>query len=101
MHLSIDPNTNHINSGGYYYDSNGNLTQSPLLGVETFTYDAENRIVSATAGSNGTDTYGYGPDSKRVYKKHPNGNEEYYFWVGSKKLGTYSWGRMDRGIWWW
>jgi RHS repeat-associated protein len=54
-------------------------------------------MVSATAGINGTDTYGYGPDSKRVYKMHPNGNEEYYFWLGSKKLGAYTLGTNGSG----
>jgi RHS repeat-associated protein len=54
-------------------------------------------MVSATAGINGTDTYGYGPDSKRVYKMHPNGNEEYYFWLGSKKLGVYTLGTNGSG----
>ena len=96
MHLSIDPNTNRINSGGYYYDNNGNLTQVPGF-AGTYTYDVENRIVSAATGSNGTDTYAYGPDSKRVYKMHPNGIEEYYFWVGSKKLGTYQLGANGSG----
>jgi hypothetical protein len=54
-------------------------------------------VVSATAVGNGTDTYGYGPDSKRVCKMHPNGSEEYYLWLGSKKLGVYTLGTNGSG----
>ena len=95
--MGIDATSNRITSGGYSYDNNGNLTQSPLVIPATYSYDVENRMVSAAAGINGTDTYGYGPDTKRVYKMHPNGSEEYYFWVGSKKLGTYQLGTNGSG----
>jgi RHS repeat-associated protein len=55
--LSIDPNTNRINSAGYQYNANGNVTQTPDLA--TYTYDVANRLVSNNAI--------YNPRNQRVF----------------------------------
>ncbi|MEO7652313.1 MAG: RHS repeat-associated core domain-containing protein, partial [Bryobacteraceae bacterium] len=79
--LTVDGNTNRL-VGGYSYDANGNMTNSPSLG--SMTYDVENRLLTV-----GGDSYGYAPDNKRVWKARPAGTEEIYFYgVGGQKLLT-------------
>jgi YD repeat-containing protein len=46
----------------YSYDAYGNLTHD---GVKTYTYDAENRLVSVTDGTSNT-SYSYAGDGERV-----------------------------------
>jgi len=47
--------------------------------------DIENRLASA-----GGDSYAYAPDNKRIWKKKPDGSEEFYFYgISGQKLGTY------------
>jgi RHS repeat-associated protein len=48
---------------GYSYDAAGNLLND---GTTSYTYDAENRVISATNSSNGTSTYVYDADGRRV-----------------------------------
>ena len=76
------PSTNRINSDsqgyGYSYDSAGNMTTG--MG-QSYSYDGANRLKTA---SNGTSSYGYDGDGKRV-KKTENGATTYY--VYSSKLG--------------
>ncbi len=48
----------------YHYDPNGNLTND---GTNTYTYDAENRLLSATT-PNGTSSYTYDPLGRRLSK---------------------------------
>jgi YD repeat-containing protein len=72
--VSVNASTNRINSSGYVYDSNGNLTTMPYgAGSMTLTYDVENRVIQAV-NSNGTEQYGYSPDNRRVYQKQPRRN---------------------------
>ncbi len=57
--------TNRLASGNFGYDSNGNETYiSPF----TMTYDVENRQTGFTSVSNGTATYTYDGDGRRVTK---------------------------------
>jgi len=76
------PTTNRIDTDsqgyGYSYDSAGNMTTG--MG-QSFSYDGANRLKTA---SNGTSSYGYDSDGKRV-KKTENGTTTYY--VYSSKLG--------------
>jgi RHS repeat-associated protein len=51
---------------GAGYDANGNATAIPGTTNETFTYDGENRV--ATANANGTITYVYDGEGRRVSK---------------------------------
>ena len=69
LHVTVNPATNQIY--GYNYDANGNLTNIP--NQMQLTYDAENRVATLLPSSGGTETYGYTPDNKRVYRKEPNG----------------------------
>ena len=75
--LSVDANTNRINSAGYQYNANGNVTQTPDLA--TYTYDVANRLVSNNAIYNprnqrvfdGWYIYLYTPDGKLAGKYLP------------------------------
>ncbi len=75
--LSIDQSTNRINSAGYQYNANGNVTQTP--GPATYSYDVANRLVSNGAIYNprnqlvfdGTYIYLYTPDGKLAGKYAP------------------------------
>jgi hypothetical protein len=48
-YLSIDQTTNCINSAGYQYNANGNVTQTPGSPPPTYSYDVANRLVSNNA----------------------------------------------------
>ena len=80
VHVTVNPATNQLTSGGHTYDANGNDTS---LG----SYDNENHMVTA-----GSAKYGYAPDGKRVWKA-PDTNaahEEFYFLTpGGQRLGIY------------
>jgi RHS repeat-associated protein len=62
--LSFDATTNRINSAGYSYDAAGNLLSD---GTCSYTYDAENRLTSATCMGT-TTTYTYDAEGRRVAK---------------------------------
>jgi YD repeat-containing protein len=76
--LAIDANTNRIDSAGYQYDANGNVTQTPNP-TTNYTYDVANRLVSNGAIYNprnqrvfdGTYIYLYTPDGKLAGKYLP------------------------------
>ena len=80
--LAISLANNRITTSGYSYDNNGNLTQMP---GQTSVLDIENRLGSAS-GSFGTERYGYNPSNQRVYKKKPDGSEEYYLYGAQGEL---------------
>ena len=80
--LAINAANNRITTSGYGYDSNGNLTQMP---GQTSVFDIENRLGSAS-GSFGAERYGYDPSNQRVYKKKPDGSEEFYLYGASGEL---------------
>ena len=75
--LSIDATTNRINSAGYQYNANGNVTQTP--GQVNYLYDVANRLVSNNAIYNprnqrvfdGTYIYLYAPEGKLAGKYQP------------------------------
>jgi len=66
--FTVNPATNQITTPGYAYDLNGNMTND---GLNTITYDAENRIVSSS-GAPGTGAYVYDGNGLRVEKCLPN-----------------------------
>jgi RHS repeat-associated protein len=80
MNGAVSGTTNRITTGGYSYDSNGNLTAAPNL---TMTYDVENRLVEATHSMNGTDRYVYDPSGRRVWK---NESRVYFYSVDGTLL---------------
>jgi len=72
-----DPATNRIQS--HTYDQNGNTTNTPQQGA--MTYDVMNRLKTIAS-----DTYGYDPSNKRIWK-----NDEYTFYgAGGERIGRYS-----------
>lgn len=77
--LNIDPTTNRILSGGFSYDANGNVLTD---GLHTYTYDAENRIVSVDGAAN---TYAYDVGGARVRK-----NGTLYIYSGPKVIAEYA-----------
>jgi len=85
--LSINPANNRINSTGYTYDSNGNLTAMP---GSTFVYDIENRMVQVT--SSGSEYYGYDAWNRRVWKTTTTDGAGNIFFYGAmgELMGTYS-----------
>jgi RHS repeat-associated protein len=72
-----DPATNRIQA--HTYDANGNTVNTPLQGA--MTYDVLNRLTTVAS-----DTYGYDPSNKRVWK-----NDEFTFWgAGGERIGRYT-----------
>jgi RHS repeat-associated protein len=84
--FSYDLN-NRIQGYGYGYDANGNITSMPFPAQTDLSYDSDNRLVTASG-----EIYAYTPDNKRVYRRLANGAEYFYFYLGNRKLGTYSLG---------
>ena len=51
-------------------------------------YDVENRLVQAVLG--GVESYGYGPDNKRVWRAKASGDTEFYFYgLTGERQGIY------------
>src|SRR5262249_37725584 len=82
---SYNLSTNRINGLGY--DNAGNITSDPATGG-TMTYDAENRMLTATSGGGGT--YAYDGEGKRVKRTLAGGQEWWYVYgVGGELLAEY------------
>jgi RHS repeat-associated protein len=86
--LSINPASNRINSSGYTYDANGNLTAMPN---STFLYDIENRLVKVTS-SGTSEYYGHDPWNRRVWKTTTTSGtgKVFFYGVFGELMGTYS-----------
>ena len=93
--LSINPANNRINSSGYTYDANGNLTAMPSW---TFVYDIENRLVKATNA--GSEYYGYDPWNRRVWKTTGTSGSGDVFFYGAfgEVMGKYHYNAGSLGI---
>ncbi len=78
--LAVDPATNRVTGTGYGYDANGNMTQD---GLNSLTYDGENRVVSSSGS-----TYSYDGNGLRV-KKVSGSTTTVYVFSGSKVLAEY------------
>ena len=77
--------TNRIDGLGY--DAAGNITSDPLTGG-TMTYDAENRLLTATSGGGGS--YVYNADGKRV-RRITGGQETWHVYgYGGELLAEYA-----------
>ena len=77
--------TNRINGLGY--DAAGNITRDPITGG-TMTYDAENRLLTATNGGGGS--YIYNADGKRV-RRITGGQETWHVYgCGGELLAEYA-----------
>ena len=64
-------------SGSYTYDSNGN-TLTDASG-KSYTWDFENRLVSAVVPGTGTVTFKYDPFGRRIQKSSPLGTTNYLY----------------------
>src|SRR6266542_5490805 len=82
---TYDPGSNRI--VGPSYDMAGNII-SDLLTGGTMTYDAENRLLTATAGGGGT--YTYDANGKRT-RRTAGGQETWYVYgIGGELLAEYA-----------
>jgi RHS repeat-associated protein len=72
------------------YDQVGNLTTDTYTGQGTRTYDAENRIVSAQGGINGTtQNYAYDANGNRVKRNVNNSETWQVYGIGGELLAEY------------
>lgn len=78
--VTIDPNTNRISGTPYSYDANGNMTND---GLNSLSYDAENRLVSSSGSQ-----YSYDGNSLRV-QKVSGGTTTVYIFSGAKVIAEY------------
>jgi hypothetical protein len=86
---------NQITVAGSQYDANGNLTA--MSGV-SYTYDPENRMSGVSSVSNGSATYGYDSQNKRIWNwtgstdqyGNASGYTIYYYGVKGERLGVYN-----------
>jgi RHS repeat-associated protein len=83
--VAVSTTTNRITTGGYGYDANGNMTND---GVNTLTYDAENRLLTSS-GSLGSGTYTFDGKGWRV-KKVSGSTTTVYVYSGSNLIAEYS-----------
>ncbi len=82
--FTVNPTTNRLLDPGYAYDAAGNMTSD---GLNTLTYDAENRVVTnAQAGV--TSNYTFDGNSLRV-KKVSGGTTTVYIFSGTKVIAEY------------
>jgi RHS repeat-associated protein len=80
--FSFTGGNNRIN--GYTYDPVGNLLYD---GLHTYTYDDENRILTATLIGGGTETYSYDAEGRRIRKTNGTTPEEYVYDKDGNQLG--------------
>ncbi len=74
---------NQITNSGYIYDAVGNLTND---GVQSFGYDAENKIKSVNGVS---DVYRYDGDGNRVRKNFASGEKVRMVYSGGQLIAEY------------
>lgn len=58
-----------LNPARYAYDANGNTLSDPS--GKSYTWDFENRLISATVPGTGTVNFKYDPFGRRIYKSSP------------------------------
>ena len=72
-----------MNGTAFSDDASGNVTGD---GARTYTYDAENRIVSVSGPV--SESYGYDAGNRRV-KKEAGGVVTHYVWEGNQVIAEY------------
>ncbi len=75
VNLSFDANNRIAPGNGVSYDAAGNVTND---GDSSYTYDAENRIISVS-GSKGSGSYTYSAAGLRIRKTTPSGSVDYLY----------------------
>ena len=63
--------------GSYSYDANGNTLSDPS--GKSYSWDFENRLVSAVVPGTGTVNFKYDPFGRRIQKSGPNGTTNYLY----------------------
>lgn len=76
---------NQPTGSSYVYDASGDMTYDPAT-LDTYTYDAENRLTAVTGGA--TASYTYDADGFRV-EKSANGTNTVYIYSGSEDIAEY------------
>lgn len=89
--LTVSTATNRIANSGYSYDASGNMTSD---GVNTFTYDAAGRMVTAATGGV-TTTYAYDGHGMRI-KRTTGGTTTTYLMSGAQVVGEYTGGGVSK-----
>ena len=85
MYATNDPNHTLID-----YDSAGNQTRDYLTSNGTRTYDAENRMITATDSSSHTSTYSYDGDGHRVKRNISNTETWQVYGLGGELIAEYA-----------
>lgn len=85
---SVDSTTNRLQGTPNTHDAAGNLTWDPITG-NTFTYDGENKQVTATVGPN-TSNYTYDGDGRRVQKLSGGVTTIYVYNVSGELIAEYN-----------
>jgi hypothetical protein len=94
--IATSGTNNQITNLGASYDANGNLEATSGA---SYTYDAENRMIGVSALGNGSATYGYDSQNKRIwnwsgstdqYGKNASGYSVYYHGVKGERLRVYN-----------
>lgn len=87
---TISTTTNRLTSSGYTYDNAGNTTAD--AGGQSYTYDAENKMVAASNGGGTLGQYSYDGDGKRIKKVVPGTGETtiFVYDAGGKQVAEYS-----------
>ncbi|OYV98574.1 MAG: hypothetical protein B7X11_05915, partial [Acidobacteria bacterium 37-65-4] len=86
---SISSSTNRISDPNFSYDAAGNLTQAPVApggAIQTYAYDAENKLVNFNSG---VATYAYDGNGHRVQKTMGSATTIYVYDVMGKLIAEY------------
>jgi hypothetical protein len=83
--VAVDPATNRIQTAGFSYDANGNMTATPALAM---TYDAANRMRSAGVGVTG-EQYAYDPMNRKVWTKTRYSQYLHLYGPGGELVGDF------------
>jgi YD repeat-containing protein len=79
--------TNRAQLAQVEYDANGNIINH--FGTK-LSFDIENRLIEARHNVSGVEVYAYNKDNLRIWKKAPDGAEEFYLYgADNKLLATY------------
>lgn len=85
--LNYNSSDNRITTSGYGYDAAGNLIAEP--NGKSYTYDGENRIVSATVGG-ATSEYSYDGNGRRIKKKVGGTTTRFEYGASGELIAEYN-----------
>jgi RHS repeat-associated protein len=90
--LNVDPTTNRLfaPNGCLQYDTAGNLINDCYIGAGARTYDAENRMLTATQNGGGTANYSYDADGNRVRRTISSTTTWQMYGLGGELIAEYA-----------